>query len=451
MDNKLKFSYLLNPILLRMFDRSTPSNVSKKVWMPITFSTGEMDHLEFFITNLDENYSLVLGYDWLAQHNLNIDWMETKISFRELKNLKKELASSRKIDINMESAIKMTKLCKDPGTSTFVISMTHLNLSQVTAAEILDSILAEYHEFHNIFSGEKAGTLAPHRPYDLQINVKEGMKPIHRPIYSPSPPELVALQEFLEEHTRNGFIHPSKSPWGSPILFVKKKDGSLCLCMDFHALNRVTEKDRYPLPLISDLLMSPAPTRIYSKIDLKHAYHLVCIAEGDKPKTAFRTRYGSYKWRVMPFGLSNMPAAFQRFINEVLGDLMDVCMVGYLDDILIYLDSLEDHRDHVHEVLHRLRTAGLYANLKKCKFHTDTVEYLRFILSPKGLQMDPTKVSTIQDWPEPRKVQDVQAFLGFANFYRRFIHDYSEMTRPLNHLCKKAIPWHFGAEEGKAF
>ena len=119
----------------------------------------------------------------------------------------------------------------------------------------------------------------------------------------------------------------------------------------------------------------------------------------------------------MPFRLSNAPVAFQRFINEVLRDLMDICTVGYLDNILVYLDSLEDHRDHVHEVLCCLRTAGLYANLKKCKFHTDTVEYLRFILSPKGLQMDPTKVSAILDWPKPQKVWDVQAFLSFANFY----------------------------------
>src|SRR5260370_41670263 len=121
----------------------------------------------------------------------------------------------------------------------------------------------------------------------------------------------------------------------------------------------------------------------------------------------------------MPFGLSNAPVAFQRFINEVLRDLMDVCPVGYLDNILVYSDSLEDHRDHVHEVLvlHCLCTTGLYANLKKCKFHTDTVEYLRFILSPKGLQMDPTKVSAILDSPKPQKVRDVQAFLSFANFY----------------------------------
>src|SRR5258708_34607919 len=179
------------------------------------------------------------------------------------KNLKGKLASSRKIDICMVSALTMTKLCKDPGTPTFVISTANLTLPQVTDANTLDSILVKYHEFHNIFSGEKVDTLTPHRPYDLQINVEEGAKPVHRPIYSLSPPELMALWEFLEEHTRNGFICPSKSPWGSPVLFVKKKDGSLHLCVDFRALNRVMEKDCYPLPLILDLLMSPAPPRIY--------------------------------------------------------------------------------------------------------------------------------------------------------------------------------------------
>ena len=162
---------------------------------------------------------------------------------------------------------------------------------------------------------------------------------------------MTALQEFLEEHTWNGFICPTKSPWGAPVLFVKKKDGSLCLCVDFRALNKVTEKDRYPLLLITDLLNAPGPTRIYSKIDLKHAYHLVRIAEGDEPKTAFRTHYGSFEWRVMPFGLSNAPAVFQRFINDVLEGLLDVCVIGYIDDILVYSNSLDEHKDHVQEVL----------------------------------------------------------------------------------------------------
>ena len=153
--------------------------------------------------------------------------------------------------------------------------------------------------------------LALHQPYDLKIILEEGAKPIHRPIYSLSPMELTALREFLEENTKNSFIQPSKSPWGSPVLFVKKKDSSLHLCIDFHALNRVTEKDHYPLLLIPDLLNSPAPARIYMKINLKHAYHLVHIVEGDKPKTTFRTWYRLYEWWVMPFGLTNAPVVFQ--------------------------------------------------------------------------------------------------------------------------------------------
>src|SRR5258708_19279093 len=175
----------------------------------------------------------------------------------------------------------------------------------------MNGIPIDYHKFHEVFSGIKADKLPPHQPYDLQISLEEGAKPFFSPIYSLSPPELTALQEFLEEHTQNGFIHPTKSPWGYPVLFIKKKDGSLCLCIDFRALNRVTEKDHYPLPLIPDLLNSPGLARIYSKIDLKHAYHLVWIAEGDKPKTAFCMRYGSYKWQVMPFSLTNAPAVFQ--------------------------------------------------------------------------------------------------------------------------------------------
>src|SRR5260370_34805771 len=146
--------------------------------------------------------------------------------------------------------------------------------------------------------------------------------------------------------------------------------------MDYHALNKVTQKDRYPLPLICDLLDSPGPARIYTKINLKHAYHLVQIAEGDKSKMAFQTRYGSFEWTVMPFGLSNAPAAFQHFINKVLGELLDICTIGYLDDILIYSDGLKEHHLHITEILYCLWHAGLYANPKKCVFHMDTVEYL---------------------------------------------------------------------------
>src|SRR5258708_3499771 len=224
-------------------------------------------------------------------------------------------------------------------------------MSTVQQEDPLNGVPQEYHDFHDMFSGEKANMLPPHWLYDLKINLEEGAKPFHGLIYSLSPPELTALRDFLEENTKNRFICPSKSPSGSPVLFIKKKDGSLHLCVNFCALNRVMEKDCYPLPLIPDLLNTPAPARIYSKINLKHAYHLVHIVEGDKSKTAFRMWYGSYKWQVMPFGLTNAPLVFQWFINEVLRNLLDVCTVGYLDDILIYSDSIEQHWDHVQEVL----------------------------------------------------------------------------------------------------
>src|SRR5260370_9402689 len=199
--------------------------------------------------------------------------------------------------------------------------------------------------------------------------MEEDAKPSYGPIYSLSLPELLALCEFLDENTRNGFIRPSSSPWGSPVLFIKKKDGSLWLCIDDRALNKVTHKDQYPLPLICDLLDSLGPARIYMKIDLKHTYHLVWITNGDESKMAFCTCYGSFEWMVMPFGLSNSPAAFQCFINEVLGDLCDVCTIGYLDNILIYSDSLDNHCLHMSEILCCLQQATLYANLKKCIFH----------------------------------------------------------------------------------
>ncbi len=224
------------------------------------------------------------------------------------------------------------------------------------------------------------------------------------------------------------------------MLFVKKKTGELRLCVDFHGLNKISKKDRYPLPLISDLLNSARSARIYTKLDLRHAYHLVRIAEGDEWKTAFQTRYGSFEWRVMPFGLTNAPAAFQRFVNDIFADMLDVSVVVYLDDILIYSDNPADHQEHICEVLRRLRANGLYCKGSKCEFHWDSVEYLGYILSPEGLRMSEDKVKAILDWPVPRKVKDIQSFLGFANFYRRFIHEYSDIVIPLTHLTCKGTP-----------
>ena len=208
----------------------------------------------------------------------------------------------------------------------------------------------------------------------------------------------------------------------------------LRLCVDFQGLNRISKKDRYPLPLISDLLDAPRKARVYTKINLRHAYHLVRITARDEWKTAFQTHYGSFEWLVMPEGLTNAPAAFQCFMNDIFVDMMDINVIVYLDDILVYSDSLTEHKLHIREVLRRLRSNSLFARADKCEFHVTSCEYLGYMLSPDGLTMAQNKVQIIQDWPEPRKVRDIQSFLGFANFYCCFIYGYSRIALPLTAL-----------------
>ena len=222
----------------------------------------------------------------------------------------------------------------------------------------------------------------------------------------------------MDDNLCKGFIRPSNSPAGAPILFAKKKDGSLRLCVDYRGLNRITRKNRYPLPLINDLLDRLKTAKIFTKLDLRAGYNNVRIASGHEWKTAFRTRYGSFEYLVMPFGMTNSPATFQHFMNDIFRDMTDDFVVIYLDDILIFSADPAKHEQHVRLVLERLRQHNLHAKPEKCQFHTDTTEYLGFIVSPKGVAMDPAKTKVIGDWPTPRNLKEVQSFLGFANFYR---------------------------------
>ena len=210
------------------------------------------------------------------------------------------------------------------------------------------------------------------------------------------------------------------------------------------------KKDWYPLPFIFNLLDSSHKAHIYTKIDLWHVYHLAHIAKEDKWKTAFHICYGAFEWSVMPFGLTNALAAFQRFMNDMFSNLLDVCVVVYLDNILIYSDDIMQHRSHVKEILKRLQKAGLYTKTEKCEFHLNSVEYLGYVLSPSSLTMSDAKVKTIQEWLEPKKVKNIQSFLEFANFYRCFIFNYSVVIS-LTHLTRKNTPWNFDDECRIAF
>ncbi|KAJ1579765.1 hypothetical protein NDA12_006498 [Ustilago hordei] len=220
------------------------------------------------------------------------------------------------------------------------------------------------------------------------------------------------------------------------VLFVPKKDGGLRLCVDYRGLNEITVKNRAPLPLIEEQLFLLRKARIYTKLDLRAAYNLIRIAKGDEWKTAFGTQLGLYEYLVMPFGLANAPAHFQSFINDIFRDIIGIYVVVYLDDFLIFSDTEEVHVKHVTEVLTRLRNNRLFAKLSKCEFHTKTVEFLGYIIKPTGIEMDPEKVRTVKEWPMPESIHDIQRFLGFANFYRRFIAHFARIAKPLTALVK---------------
>ncbi|SOV06277.1 uncharacterized protein UDID_19503 [Ustilago sp. UG-2017a] len=302
----------------------------------------------------------------------------------------------------------------------------------VTAADIPKP----YQHLRDVFDEVEADKLPHHTEHDLHLELIEGGKPPQGPLYLKGPKEMTELRRYLDENLKKGFIRPSKSPARSPVLFVPKKDGGLRLCVDYRGLNEITVKNRAPLPLIEEQLFLLRKARIYTKLDLRAAYNLIRIAKGDEWKTAFGTQLGLYEYLVMPFGLANAPAHFQSFINDIFRDIIGVYVVVYLDDFLIFSDTEESHVKHVTEVLTRLRSNRLFAKLSKCEFHIKTVEFLGYIIKPTGIEMDPEKVRTVKEWPMPASIHDIQRFLGFANFYRRFIAHFARIAKPLTSLVK---------------
>jgi hypothetical protein len=277
-------------------------------------------------------------------------------------------------------------------------------------------------EYSDVFDEKLADLLPDQGGFEHAIPT-DGQVP-YGPLYSLSETQLEALRQYLADALQKGWIRLSRSPAGSPILFVPKKDGGLRLCVDYRGLNKVSIKNRHLLPLIDETLDRLYGATVFTKLDLRNAYHRIRIREEDVWKTAFRTRYSHFEYVVLPFGLTNAPATFQAYINESLAGLIDYFVVVYLDDILIYSKDPTDHELHVKQVIERLRKHKLYAKLSKCEFSVKEVEFLGFRVGVEGVQADPDRVKSIQEWPEPQSFHEVQIFLGFANFYRRFVYRY---------------------------
>jgi hypothetical protein len=378
------------------------------------------------------SYDLFISMDWLAAHKAKLDCYYKTLECVSEEGKRITLQGIRKpVSVRQISALQMRKYCRK-GCPLYAVQV----LKTTEGADPSPEDHPILREYRDVFPEEISG-LPPRRDIDFSIELAPGAVPVSRTPYQMSMPELVELKLQLKEMMDKGYIRPSMSPWGAPVLFVKKKDGTLRLCIDYRQLNKVTIKNKYPLPRIDDLFDQLGGASVFSKIDLRSGYHQVRIKGEEIHKTAFRTRYGHYEFVVVPFGLTNAPATFMCLMNSVLSKFLDKFVLVFIDDILIYSKNREEHEEHLRIVLQVLREHQLYAKFSKCDFFQKQIHYLGHVLSKEGVAVDPDKIRSIMEWPTPKDVSDIRSFMGLAGYYRRFIKYFSKIGCPITALQKK--------------
>lgn len=396
---------------------------------------GKLFKHNFVVVN--SPFNVILGIPWLQDTNPTIDWATGSVSVDNQQNvppLFKDVPSDVQ-EIEMEDEIFLA----------FVQS------SEIAPPDIPKEVQELIESYSDVFPDDLPRGLPIPRDVDHKIELVEGAKPPARPPYRLSAAESDILESQIKELLEKGHIRPSSSPFSAPVLFVKKKDGSLRMCVDYRQLNKITVADKYPIPRIEDLLERLAKAKIFSKLDLRSGYNQIRILPSDIPKTAFSTRNGHFEFLVLPFGLSNAPATFMRLMNSIFSDQIDKHVQVFFDDILIYSENLELHLEHLKTVFETLRKNKLFAKLSKCVFAAEEVVYLGHKISASGISTDPDKVFAVQNWPVPKSVDDIRSFLGLAGYYQRFIRDFALLAAPLTHLTKKNIQFIWGTEQQNSF
>jgi hypothetical protein len=435
-------------------------------------TTGLQEELIFVRMPLD-TYDAILGRQWLSEHNPCIDWrtgqvdlsssvVDSSICGVEVNAIEQQHPVSSSINVSVASRRQFSNVARQPGAELFLLyvqsesesesvsgvsAVEVLTLESATAVPGMTQLLNEYKD---VFPDNLPG-LPPRRDVDHRIELEPGSRPTCRAPYRMAPEELAEVKKQVEELLAQGSIRPSSSPYGAPVLLVRKKDGSMRMCIDYRALNSISIKNRYPRPRIDDLLDQLSGATVFSKLDLRSGYHQVRIAEGDEHKTAFRTRYGQYEWLVMPFGLTNAPPTFSRLMMDVLRDYLDKFVLVYLDDILVYSRNPVEHQQHLRLVLEQLRRHKLYAKLSKCEFGQQSMEFLGHQVSSTGVRPLDLKLAAVRDWPAPKSASDVRSFLGLANYYRRFVRQFATVAAPLTDLLKTKEPFDWGKAQQQSF
>nr|AAN04995.1 retrotransposon protein, putative, Ty3-gypsy sub-class [Oryza sativa Japonica Group] len=381
-----------------------------------------------------KDLDVILGMDWLARHRGVIDCASRTI---KLTNAKGEVVTSQSL------------VPRKPGISLNQAAGEEQEVAVEKITKKLEDIPI-VREYPEVFPDDLT-TMPPKRDIEFRIDLVPGTAPIHKRPYRMGANELAEVKKQVDEQLQKGYIRPSTSPWGAPVIFVEKKDKTKRMCIDYRALNEVTIKNKYPLPRIDDLFDQLKGATVFSKIDLRSGYHQLRIREEDIPKTAFITRYGLFECTVMSFGLTNAPAFFMNLMNKVFMEFLDKFVVVFIDDILIYSKSEEEHEQHLRLVLEKLKEHQLYAKFSKCDFWLKEVQFLGHIVNAQGVAVDPANVESVTKWTPPRTVTQVRSFLGLAGYYRRFIENFSKIAKPMTQLLKKEEKFIWSAECNRSF
>jgi len=419
----------------------------------------------FTVTPL-KGYDAILGLTWLAEHDVLVGWRNRTIEVRtdgmpsfHIKPLEctGEFANSpglATLSLNGLSRAHKRKEVEE----IYVIFAQSTDEPTPSAAVEPDQhpiAAALLKEFADVFPDELPAGLPPVRGVQHRIVMKPGsVPPIARPLHHQSSKDLAVFEEYTRSMIASGQLQVSASPYGAMALIVRKKDGTARVVVDYRALNEMTIKNKYPLPLMDELFDRVVNAKVFSKLDLRSGFHQIRIHDDDVEKTAFRTRYGSFEYRVLPMGLCNAPGTFMQLMNDTFRDMLDKSVLVFLDDILIFSNSVEEHAIHLRQVMERLRSASLYAKLSKCEFVRSEVEFLgHHIGANHGLSVMQDKVAAVRDWPQPQNVHDVRSFLGLAGFYRRFVKGFSDIALPITELTKTktGAPFAWGERQQKAF
>jgi hypothetical protein len=371
-----------------------------------------------FVANLidleSKGIDIILGMDWLSKHKALIDCAK--------KSIKLTTSEGKELEVVTDPVV----------TAKGVVN--HVKVNQLDASQ--GSEVPVVNEFPNVFPEELPG-MPPDRDIKFMIELKPDTTPMYKTPFRMTTPELAKLKKHIKELLEKGFICPISFPWGAPVIFVPKKDDTQWLCVDYRALNEVTIKNKYPLPRVDDLFDQLRDACVFSKIDPRLGYHQLKVRECDIPKTAFVLRYGMYEYTVMSFRLTNAPGYLMYLMNKVFMEYLDKFVVVFIDDILVYSRSEEEHEEHLCLVLQWLQDNRLYAKLSKCEFWLKQVAFLGHIISKGGISKNPSKVQDVLSWKAPTSVGDIQGFLGLTGYYRRFIEGFSKISKPLTKLLEK--------------